>query len=104
MPADVTPATNVPTAVPNKPAWRKNVVVTTCTAADHGWAAHGTVRNPAKRALVYHLTVFFTTTSATVLGVGRARVRVLSGATQPWQATGRFTAPNKVLCVLRGVS
>jgi hypothetical protein len=103
LPSGVTGATDVPTAVPNKPALRDDVTITACTAAKGGWAAHGTVHNTAKASTLYRVTIFFTTTSATVLGVGRARLRVPAGSQRSWQATGRFTAPKHVLCVLRGV-
>jgi len=103
LPSGVTGATDVPASVPNKPAWRQDATVTTCRSTSGGWSAGGSVHNPGKKLRVYRVTVFFTTTSATVVGVASARVRVPAGADRPWRAIGHFTAPPKTLCVLRGV-
>jgi hypothetical protein len=99
----VSGATDVPTKVPNRATWRKDVSLTTCRSSPGGWVARGTIDNPAKAAREYRLTIFFTTTSATVIGVGHSTVRVEAGASRPWQVTSRFTAAPKTLCVLRGV-
>lgn len=103
LPPGVTGATDVPAKVPNRADWRKDVTLAACRSATGGWAASGTVHNPAKDPRVYRLTVFFTTTSATVIGVGHSKVRVPAGASQTWQVAARFKAPPKTLCVLRGV-
>ena len=103
LPSGVSGATNVPTSVPNDPARRADVTLAHCAAAPGGWAAGGTIQNPRTKASTYRITVFFTTTSATVVGVGKASVHVSGGASQAWQAVGHFHPPAKTLCVLRGV-
>ena len=103
LPSGVAGATNVPRSVPNNPARRADVALTRCVAAPGGWAAGGTVHNPAGTPATYRITVFFTTTTATVIGVAATSVLVPGRQSKPWQAIGRFHAPPKVLCVLRGV-
>jgi hypothetical protein len=103
LPAGVTGATAVPAKVPNKPALRKDVVLSSCASAGRSWRASGTVRNPGSRDRRYTITVFFTSSTATVIGTGAAKVRVPSGAQRSWKVVGKFRAPNPTLCVLRGV-
>ena len=103
LPTGVTGATDVPTKVPNRPDWRSDVTLTACRSAKGGWEAGGTAHNPSDSRRVYRLTVFFTTTSATVIGVGHSSVSVPAGASRPWKVAGRFTAAPRTLCVLSGV-
>ena len=104
LPSGVHGATNVPTSVPNNPSRRANVIMAKCSAAPGGWAAAGTVHNPAGQPSAYRITVFFTTTSATVIGVATTSVSVPARSSKPWQAVGHFRAPAQALCVLRGVA
>jgi hypothetical protein len=101
--SSVAGATAVPTKVANDVKSRKNVQLSSCTKAAGGWGAGGTAANPGTKAAAYTITVFFTTTSATVVGIGKTQVRVAPGGTQDWTVTGKFKAPAKMLCVLRGV-
>jgi hypothetical protein len=96
-------ATSVPTKVANNVKSRKNVQLTSCKKVAGGWGAAGTASNPGTKAAAYTITVFFTTTSATVVGMGKTQVTVAPGGTQDWTAAGKFKAPAKMLCVLRGV-
>ena len=101
--SSVAGATAVPTRVANNVKSRKNVQLSSCTKVAGGWGAGGTAANPGTKAAAYTITVFFTTTSATVVGIGKTQVRVAPGGTQDWTVTGKFKAPAKMLCVLRGV-
>jgi hypothetical protein len=104
LPSNVKAATSVPTKVANDVSLRKNVAITSCAAGKAGgWSASGTVNNPAASAADYTITVFFTTTSATVISTAQTKVTVQPGAKVTWNATKTFTAPKKMLCVLRGV-
>lgn len=103
LPSGVEQDTKVPTKVPNVVASRKNVKQETCAATADGWKAAGTVHNPGSSAATYTITVFFSSTSATVLAHGDAKVTVEPGKTAKWSVAPKFTAPKKVLCVLRGV-
>jgi hypothetical protein len=103
LPAGVTGATAVPTAVPNKPALRANVAISSCTARPGGWRAAGTVHNPASHAAKYRITVFFTTQHATVIGAAATTVSVGAGAKKSWRANAKFHPAKPTLCVLRGV-
>jgi hypothetical protein len=103
LPSSVKQDTKVPTKVPNKPASRKNVTMETCAGTGDGWKAAGTVRNPGSSSATYTITVFFSTTSATVLAHGDTKVKVAPGKSAAWSVSPKFSAPKKVLCVLRGV-
>lgn len=103
LPKGVTPAP-IPTKVANDPGDRKNVVLTTCEAAEGGWQASGTATNPTKSAVEFRVTVFFTTTSATTIDSARTDVEVKPGETVKWTAKKEFAAPKEMLCVLRGVA
>ena len=52
----------------------------------------------------YKITVFFTTSSATVIGYGDTVIQVAAGQTKPWTVRGTFDAPKGTRCVLRGVA
>jgi hypothetical protein len=99
----VAQATDVPSSVPNDPAARKAVAMSGCSATDGGWRAAGTAKNGGDAPRSYHLTVFFTTATATVLATGTTTVDVDPGATADWTVSARFTAPSGTLCVLTGV-
>ncbi|RDV45271.1 hypothetical protein DOE76_08415 [Leifsonia sp. ku-ls] len=104
LPSGVTQATNVPSSVPNDPAQRKNVTVTDCGPSEGGWRATGTAKTSGESAATYKLTVFFTTSTATVLAVGEATVTVQRGSTAEWAVDSSFTAPKGTRCVLTGVA
>jgi len=95
-------AAPVPLTVPNSVTARKAVTLTGCTATGVGGLAAGTVT--ATRAATYTITVFFTTRGATVTGYATARVHAAPGKATPWQASGHFSAPRGMRCVLRGVT
>jgi hypothetical protein len=103
LPVGVVNATGVPSAVPNDPASRKNVTVSSCTATKDGWQAAGTATNPGNKQTDYTVTVFFTTTGGTVIGTGQSKVTVKPGAQQAWTVSSVFHAPPDTRCVLRGV-
>jgi hypothetical protein len=98
-------ATDVPTAVPNKPALRKDVTLTSCQAAKGGWQAGGTIVNHSSKARKYRIEVFFTAPTTTVLGSGSASVHVDAGASKTWTIDNdRFTPTKPTVCVVSGVS
>jgi hypothetical protein len=103
LPSGVTAATAVPTKVANKAALRKNVTLSTCKTVSGGWGASGTARNPLHRPATYSITVFFTTTHATVIGNAATRVHLKAEATKKWSVSTRLHTPSSTLCVLRGV-
>lgn len=103
LPSGVKAATSLPTSPPNRPSLRRNVSMSTCKATKGGWTAGGSVTNPGGKTADYTVTVFFTTTAATVVGSAQTQVRVKPGAEETWTAGKKFTAPRKTLCVLRGV-
>jgi len=103
LPPGVVGATRVPTAVPNKPALRADVVLSTCASRSGGWAASGTVHNRTLRPVKYTVTVFFTTDHATVIGAGATTLTLLPKTSKYWSVVAKFHAANPTLCVLRGV-
>lgn len=104
LPAGVTQATNVPTAVPNDPAQRKNVAITDCSRSDDGWTATGTAINPTAAAASYTITVFFTAATATVLAVGDTTAKIEANGAADWRISSDFSAPDGTRCVLSGVA
>ena len=103
LPKGVQQATNVPTAVPNTPALRKNVTLAACEKADGGWKASGTATNPGGDAVDYTVTVFFTTDKGTVLGTADTTLTIAPGEKKPWNVTAKLTPAPTTTCVLRGV-
>jgi hypothetical protein len=103
LPSGVKGAISLPTSPPNRPTLRRNVSMSTCKATKGGWTAGGSVTNPRSEPAEYTITVFFTTTAATVVGSAQTRLVVEPGAEETWTAGKKFTAPRKTLCVLRGV-
>ena len=104
LPAGVIPSTSIPTEVANDADARKNVETTGCAKVSHGWKATGVARNPGKSATTYTVVVFFTTDTATVIDTARTTVTVRPHGTAKWTAAQTFTAPQRTLCVLRGVT
>jgi len=103
-PGSPPPVVKLPAQVPNDVAKRSSVAVTGCQAGNGGWTASGTASAPAGKAASYKITVFFTSTKATVLGWGSTSVHVPAGGTQHWSVTKRLPdGSGDALCVLRGV-
>jgi hypothetical protein len=92
----------IPLKVPNQIPVRRAVTLARCTATPAGGLAAGRVT--AARAATYTITVFFTTPGATVAGYAATTVHATPGEATPWQASGHFTAPRGMRCVLRGVT
>ncbi|MCL2781893.1 MAG: hypothetical protein FWD74_10505 [Actinomycetia bacterium] len=96
-----------PTALPtytNNPTDRKNVTQTSCKAIPGGWSAAGTVKNPGKAEATYQITVYFTTTSATVLGGDTTTVKVKAGGTAQWEVKATFPAQPQMRCPMPGIA
>jgi len=98
-----TGATAVPTDVANDIDLRKNVRLSSCKHIEGGWGASGTATNPGTKPVAYTITIFFTTTKATVVSTGATHVRVDPGDKRNWTVNRKFAAHPKMLCVLRGV-
>ena len=97
-------ARSVPAEVPNSVAARRNATLDACHSANGGWQAGGSVKHVGTSAASYKITVFFTTSGATVIGYGDTVIRVAAGQTKPWTVRGTFDAPTGTRCVLRGVA
>ncbi len=97
-------ARSVPANVPNSVAARRNATLASCRSAAGGWQAGGTVTYAGGSAAAYKITVFFTTSNATVIGYADTVVQVAAGQTKPWTVRATFDAPKGTLCVLRGVA
>jgi len=93
----------VPSGIPNDPALRADASMSTCAAAGNGWKAAGLVNNSSSHRRDYHLTVLFTTTEATAIGVGTTIVHVAAGAKTSWTVMSAAPVPPPALCVLSGV-
>ena len=99
-----TSATSVPTSVPNDITARRNVTIRSCAAAPGGWAAAGTASNPTTSHVTYRITIFFTTSQATVEGFGATTVAVGPAQTSSWTVTADIPVVDaRSQCVLRGV-
>lgn len=92
----------IPLTVPNQVPARRAVTLAGCTASSAGGLATGTIT--ATRTSTYAITVFFTTRGATVIGYAATTVHAAPGKAIRWQASGHFTAPAGMRCVLRGVT
>jgi hypothetical protein len=103
LPSGVSGATSIPSKVANNVAMRKHVAMSSCQKIDGGWSASGTATNPASTPVGYTITVFFTTTSATVVDTGQTHVDVAAGGKQPWTVSKKFHAAPSMRCVLVGV-
>lgn len=97
----VTPT--LPKSIPNKPDLRRDITIEKCAAIQGGWQASGVATNPAHASATYLLTIYFTDTSATVVGYGQTRVKVAAGKSSPWTVAAHFPISGKALCVLSGV-
>ncbi|RCG29940.1 hypothetical protein DQ384_17405 [Sphaerisporangium album] len=104
VPASPPPQVSPPKAIPNEPGQRKNVKQTSCAAVPGGWAAEGTAANRGTTPVTYSITVFFTTTAATVLDFAKTEVSVKPGEVAKWKASKNFEAPDKVLCPMPGIT
>ena len=94
---------DVPAEVPNDPAKRVNVEVSTCAAATGGWSAAGTAQNPGTESVTYAIMVFFTTQAATVVGTAETSVTVAPGESLEWSVSAQIADASDLRCVLRGV-
>jgi hypothetical protein len=94
---------DVPTSVPNVPTERANVQVSNCASSSGGWSARGTASNPGSASKTYTITVFFTTSTGTVVGVAATHVTVAKGKTARWATVAQIPTANDLSCVLRGV-
>ncbi len=83
---------------------RKAVTLASCAAEPGGWKASGTAKNTGTKQTSYTITVFFTTSKATVQSYAKTTVKVAPGLSAQWTAAGRFPAAKGTLCVLRGVA
>lgn len=96
--------TSIPTDVPNQKAARANVQITDCAGRNDSWVASGNARNPGNTDTTYDITIFFTTSAATVVQTGHTTVHVPAGKTGKWSVSGKVQAEGKILCVLRGAA
>ncbi|SOD74607.1 hypothetical protein SAMN05892883_3793 [Jatrophihabitans sp. GAS493] len=92
-----------PGQIPNDVKLRRQVSITSCTAKPGGWQAKGKAVNTGGKKVILTITVFFTTTSATVLDYATTKVSVPAGGTADWTAAATFAAEPTMRCVLRGV-
>ncbi|WP_426564986.1 hypothetical protein ACPPVT_02050 [Angustibacter sp. McL0619] len=106
-----TSATHLPTQKPlpapskirNDVELRRTTEITSCTSKSGGWQASGKSVNPSKKDVHLTVTVFFTTTAATVLDYATTKVKVPAGGDAKWTAAASFAAEPNMRCVLRGV-
>lgn len=100
------PSAAIPTSVANDVTARRHATLdrSQCTAVPGGWHAGGTVTNAGRTPTAYRLTVFFTSSHATVLSYAQTTVKVDAGKTEKWSVSSTFAAPKSVICVLRGVA
>lgn len=82
---------------------RKHVTLTGCESATGGWKASGKIANDSSDH-EYSITVYFTNDKATNPGEGSTKVEVEKDGNGNWTVTGKFEAPEKVLCVLGPVT
>ena len=85
-------------------AKRKAVKIEKCEATSDGWQAIGTVTNPGQNTTDYKVTVFFTTSKATVIATAAADVTVKANKTGQWTAKAKFKGEDGMRCILRGVA
>ncbi len=80
------------------------MAITKCVSTPGGWKASGNAVNSSDtKRFKAKITVFFTTTSATVLDYAQTSVDVAPGKTGTWTAAAKFKAEPTMRCVLRGV-
>ena len=93
-----------PSKISNSVKLRRQVAITKCVSAPGGWKASGNAVNSSDtKRFKAKITVFFTTTSATVLDYAQTSVDVAPGKTGTWTAAAKFKAEPTMRCVLRGV-
>ncbi len=94
----------VPTSIPNDPALRHDVAMSSCDPAEAGWSAGGRVVNPSGQGRDYRITVLFTSSEATVIGAGRTTVHVDAKGRSTWRVRAKLAPASPTLCVLSGVA
>jgi hypothetical protein len=93
-----------PSKISNSVKLRRQVAITRCVSTAGGWRASGNAVNTSgKKPLNVTITVFFTTTKATVLDYAQTKVNVAPGKTGTWTAAAKFKTEPTMRCVLRGV-
>ena len=93
-----------PSRISNSVKLRRQVAITKCVSTAEGWKAEGNAVNTGSdKRFKATITVFFTTTSATVLDYAETKVDVAPGKTRTWSAAAKFDAAPTMRCVLRGV-
>jgi hypothetical protein len=92
-----------PSQITNSVRLRRQVQITSCVSTPTGWKAVGSAVNPAAKQIQLKITVFFTTTAATVLDYAQTKVSIPAGKTREWTAAARFRPEPTMRCVLRGV-
>jgi hypothetical protein len=60
-------------------------------------------RHPGSNSVTYSISLFFTTATATVVGIDRTSVTVGPGKTVSWGEFSKIPNASNLLCVLRGV-
>lgn len=92
-----------PSKIRNDVKLRRTTAITACTSKSGGWQASGKSVNPSKKDVKLTITVFFTTTAATVLDYATTKVTVPARGDAKWTAAASFDAAPNMRCVLRGV-
>lgn len=103
LPPGVTGVSVLPTNVPNVPTTRAQTAISSCAAVKGGWAAGGIMANPTAEKASYTITVYFTTSSATVIGTAQTTVEVGGNSKADWTASDQFIPAPETKCVLVGV-
>src|SRR5947209_8504157 len=75
-----------PSKIRNDVALRRTTQVTGCTSTPGGWRATGKSVNATKKDVQLTITVFFTTTAATVLDYATTKVTVPASGDAAWTA------------------
>jgi hypothetical protein len=83
---------------------RPYVAIESCASTAGGWTASGSARNPGRVPTAYRITIFFTSSQATVEGFGDTIASIPAGKSAHWSVTSKIPAPDPhSQCVLRGV-
>jgi hypothetical protein len=100
------PAAHValPAPIPNNPKLHRDVAMNACSATKGGWSAGGHIVNTSSKGRDYKITVLFTSSKATAIGVGKTTVHVGADAGRDWRIQAKFAATSPTLCVLSGVA
>ena len=94
----------LPTKIKDTPALRTTILLTGCEKAAGGWKATGTAKNTGSGPATYDVVVFFTDKYSRVVDSATTKFTVAGGRSATWAAAQKFTPPDGVKCVLRGVS